>query len=91
MTAIEKYYDLLSSNPQILIDNLALKVSAPWWKAVEIHISMGNVTAEQPISFADIKVFLKPDEIDNLIERLKIVKDALIENDITKKVGESHD
>lgn len=79
MTALEKYNDLLS-NPQLQVDGLTLQVSAPWWKSVEIRASVGQMADEQTATgFAEFRIFLKPEEVDNLIERLKVAKDALVE------------
>lgn len=65
------------SNPQLVLDGLTLQVRCSL-NHVEVKFSIGKTDFEKPATgLADFSIFLKPEEVDNLIERLKISKDAL--------------
>jgi hypothetical protein len=77
MNVIEKYQDLLTK-PQLRAEGLSLQTSIQR-ELIELRV-VGNMAPEQPATgFGEFHIYLKPEEVDKLIERLKIAKDALVE------------
>lgn len=79
MTALEKYNDLLIK-PQLRTEHLSVQVTAPGQKLVEMRITVGEMDTMAPATgFTTCSVYLKPEEVDSLIERLEIAKNVVIE------------
>lgn len=73
-------YDKLVSEQQLIVDGMSVKVHCPWWKVVEIRMGLGQSLNEEHASgIAEFRLWLQPNEVDDLIRRLMIAKEALLE------------
>lgn len=80
MTALEKYEEMIRT-PQLR--NGALRLTVCKMKEyVEIKASFGGVDfGQDPTAngWSVSEIYLTPEEVDNLIERLQIAKNAVLE------------
>lgn len=85
---IKKRYQELLSAPQLHVNGMTVQVSTPWWKYVEIRASFGVGIGETCCGSSECEIFLTAEEVDKLIERLQIAKEALLEMQNNNKTWE---
>ena len=78
MSATEKYNKLIEG-PQLSFGKANVQVWCPWWTTVEILISVGDFTLAGG-AHSDTKLQMNVDEVNALIGRLEIARDAYLES-----------
>ena len=67
-------------------DSVVLRLSPCWEKYVELNITLG-IAQDKALpmwGYGETRILLKPEQIDILIEQLKIAKESLIELQLQK-------
>lgn len=79
--SIKAKYEAMLGGPGIVADGATVQVYSPWYKVVEISISTGtNGILGAPVGVAShTQLFLEPTAVDELIERLQIAKEMILE------------
>lgn len=83
MTNSEKY-EILLNKPAIKADTMSVQVHAPWFSVVEIRACVGTMYGNVSCGVSECRIFLKPKDVDELIDRLQVAKEAILERASTE-------